>query len=79
MKGFQWWSPSWLMVALIGLVVVLGMLADYFLREGARPAPLQIPAVEQSSRTAPVRADGPLHEVSQPAQTEVVTQLRWVF
>jgi hypothetical protein len=67
------------MVLLIGLVVVLGMLADYLLREGVRPAPLQVPAVEQSSTTAPVRTDGPLHEVSQPVRTEVVTRLRWVF
>ena len=79
MKGFQWWSPRWLMVLLIALVVVLGMLADYLLRERVQPTPLQIPAGEHSSRTAPVGADGPLHEVSQPVRTEVVTQVRWVF
>jgi hypothetical protein len=66
------------MVLVIGLLAVLGMFADYLLHEGARPALPQIPA-EQSSSTAPVRADGPLHEVSQPVQSEVATQLRWVF
>lgn len=79
MKGFQWWSSGWLMGLLVGLVMVLGMLAEHHLREHIQPAPLQVPAAEQSSRSAPVRADGPLNEVSQHMWTDAGAQPRWVF
>ncbi|GLZ86285.1 hypothetical protein Pres01_23360 [Metapseudomonas resinovorans] len=79
MKGFQWLSSRWLMVLLIGLAVVLGIYAEHHLRERIQPAPVQVPAAEQSSRVAPIRADGPLHEVSQRMWTESRAQSRWVF
>ncbi|MCY1371694.1 hypothetical protein D9M69_588490 [compost metagenome] len=79
MKGFQWRSSRWLMVLLIGLVVVLGMLAEHALREQVQPKPMQVPAAEQSSSATPVRADGPLHEVSQVVPENIGTRARWVF
>lgn len=79
MNGFQWWSSRSRMVLLVGLVVALGMLAEHHLRERIRPIPLQVPAAAPSSPGAPVRADGPLHEVSQHRWTDAGAQPRWVF
>ncbi|MDE3739518.1 hypothetical protein PSH28_23175 [Pseudomonas resinovorans] len=79
MNGFPWCSSKWLMAVLIALVVVLGTLAEHHLRDRVQPRPLQIPAAEPSSSTAPVRADGPLHEVSSRIQADIGIQPRWVF
>lgn len=78
MKGFQWRFSRWLTALLIGLLVVLGMLAEHRLRERIQPGPLQVPAAEQGSAGAPAQADGALHEVSQRAWTGFARP-RWVF
>ena len=79
MKGFQPRTSRLFMALFIGLVVLLGVLAEQQLRERIQPMPLQVPAEEQSSSIAPVRVDGPLHEVSQNTRSEIRNQPRWVF
>ncbi|MDH4583872.1 hypothetical protein E8F20_18615 [Pseudomonas sp. BN415] len=79
MNGFPWCSSKWLMALLIALVVILGTLVEYQLRDRVQPRPLQTPAAEQSRSTAPVRADGPMHEVSARIQADIGIQPRWAF
>lgn len=79
MKGFQSRTSSLFMALFIGLVVLLGLLAEQQLRERIQPRPLHVPAVEQSSSIAPVRTDGPLHEVRQRGWAEIGVQPRWTF
>lgn len=77
MKGFQPHTSRLLKVLLIGLAVLLGLLAEQLLRGRVQPGPLQVP--EQSTSVVPLRAHGPLHEVSQNALGGVRNQPRWVF
>ncbi len=79
MKGFQPRSSRLLTILLLGLAVLLGLLAEYQLRERIQPTPLRVPLYEQSSSAPPVRADGPLHEVSERARAASANQPRWVF
>ena len=79
MKGFQPRTSRLVMALFIGLVVLLGLLADQQLRERIQPRTLQVPATEQSSSIAPVRTDGPLHEVRQRGWAEIRVQPRWTF
>ncbi|MFC5696067.1 hypothetical protein ACFPU0_10930 [Pseudomonas sp. GCM10022186] len=79
MKGFQPHSSRLFTILLVGLVVLLGLLAEYQLRERIQPTPLQVPVHEQSSSAPPVRADGPLHEVSERARVASANRPRWVF
>ncbi|MDH4558958.1 hypothetical protein E8F11_27935 [Pseudomonas sp. BN417] len=79
MKGFQSRTSRLFMALFIGLVVLLGVLAEQPLRERIQPKPLQVPAAEQSSSIAPVRADGPLDEVRQRGWAEIGVQPRWTF
>lgn len=79
MKGFQSHTSRVLKILLIGLLVMLGLLAEQQLRERIQPRSLQVPAPEQSSSALPIRADGPLHEVSQNTWSTIRNQERWVF
>ena len=79
MKGFQPRSSRLLTILLLGLAVLLGLFAEYQLRERIQPTPLQVPLYEQSSSAPSVRFDGPLHEVSEHARTARANQPRWVF
>lgn len=79
MKGFQPRTSRWFMVLFIALLVLLGLLAEQQLRERIQLKPLQVPAAEQSSSVAPVRADGPLHEIRQHGWAEIGVQPRWTF
>ncbi|MCY1521974.1 hypothetical protein D9M68_568130 [compost metagenome] len=78
MKGFQPRTSKLFMALFIGLAVLLGLLAEQQLREGIQPM-RQVPAAEHSRSVAPVRADGPLHEVREQAWAQIGAHPRWTF
>ena len=79
MNGFQPRTSRLFMVLFIGLVVLLGIVAEQQLRERIQPEPLQVPATQQSRSIAPILVDGPLHEVRQSGWAEISVQPRWTF
>lgn len=79
MKGFHPHRSKLFVVLFIGLAVLLGLLVEQQLRERIQPKPLQVPTAELSNAVAPIRADGPLHEIREQAWAQIGAQPRWTF